>query len=255
MDISLEWGRSHGLKTGFPVFTNDVSLCKDFASLKSCILKYVSLFSLSKLAYHHLPHLGSTDNLCFNVFNVGFSNKLASEYSKKKLYRIDPTIAQVLKNTHPVWLDKLQFESKISKAEESFLDTMRYQNLGHCLVTPVFGPGGRNGFVSIGFGSSRLDYCQADLLIIQMFCQAAHLQYCSLLKASLPRSKTLSKREQEILTWVAKGKSNNEISNILGVKTASVVTYLQRAYDKLGVSSRVTAALRAIASGQIKYDA
>lgn len=48
----------------------------------------------------------------------------------------------------------------------------------------------------------------------------------------------LSRRETEVLGWIAEGKSNPEIAEILGIKVGTVKTHLERIYDKLGLDHR-----------------
>jgi len=52
----------------------------------------------------------------------------------------------------------------------------------------------------------------------------------------------LTPREQEVLQWLAKGKSRKEISAILNVSEATVRTHLEHLYVKLGVTNRMEAA-------------
>ena len=49
----------------------------------------------------------------------------------------------------------------------------------------------------------------------------------------------LSKREMEVVTYVAQGLTNREIAKSLKLSEHTVKNYLFRVYDKLGVSSRV----------------
>jgi DNA-binding CsgD family transcriptional regulator len=48
----------------------------------------------------------------------------------------------------------------------------------------------------------------------------------------------LSRRETEILYWVAQGKSNPEIGTILGISPRTVQKHLERVYPRLGVENR-----------------
>jgi DNA-binding CsgD family transcriptional regulator len=48
----------------------------------------------------------------------------------------------------------------------------------------------------------------------------------------------LSRRETEILSWVAQGKSNPEIGTILGISPRTVQKHLERVYGRLGVENR-----------------
>lgn len=52
----------------------------------------------------------------------------------------------------------------------------------------------------------------------------------------------LAPREEEVMRWVAEGKSNAEIACILGISPLTVKTHLQRIYPKLGVENRTSAA-------------
>jgi len=52
----------------------------------------------------------------------------------------------------------------------------------------------------------------------------------------------LGKREQEVLSLIAKGYINKEIADILGVSLETVRTHLKRIYEKLHVHSRTEAA-------------
>lgn len=61
-----------------------------------------------------------------------------------------------------------------------------------------------------------------------------------------PRGRPLTRREAEVLTWVARGKSNSEIAEILQVRTKTVDKHLERIYPKLGVENRTAAASHAL---------
>jgi DNA-binding CsgD family transcriptional regulator len=54
----------------------------------------------------------------------------------------------------------------------------------------------------------------------------------------------LTPREREILAWVARGKTNPEIAEILWVAPTTVRRHLENIYDKLGVHTRTAAATR-----------
>jgi len=52
----------------------------------------------------------------------------------------------------------------------------------------------------------------------------------------------LTLREAEVLYWVAKGKTNRDIGDILGSSPATVKKHLEHVYEKLGVETRTAAA-------------
>ncbi len=45
--------------------------------------------------------------------------------------------------------------------------------------------------------------------------------------------------------WIAKGKSNKDIGDILGLSSRTVNKHLEQIYVKLGVEKRASAAVRA----------
>ncbi|WP_234192253.1 response regulator [Pseudacidovorax sp. NFM-22] len=59
----------------------------------------------------------------------------------------------------------------------------------------------------------------------------------------------LTPRETEVLSWLAKGKTNRDIAEILGMSPRTVNKHLEHIFEKLGVETRAAAA--ALASGQL----
>ncbi len=56
----------------------------------------------------------------------------------------------------------------------------------------------------------------------------------------------LTLRESEVLYWVAKGKTNRDIGDILGSSPATAKKHLERVFEKLGVETRTAAAAMAM---------
>jgi DNA-binding response OmpR family regulator len=59
----------------------------------------------------------------------------------------------------------------------------------------------------------------------------------------------LTHREAEVLVWIARGKSNRDIGEILGLSPRTVNKHLEQIYVKLGVENRASAAV--LASGVV----
>ena len=51
----------------------------------------------------------------------------------------------------------------------------------------------------------------------------------------------LTAREQEVLSWVARGKTNAEIAQLLWLAPSTVRKHLENVYAKLGVNTRTAA--------------
>ncbi|KAA3513180.1 response regulator [Agrobacterium rosae] len=63
--------------------------------------------------------------------------------------------------------------------------------------------------------------------------------------AMLRQHFSLTIRESEVLLWIAKGKSNRDIGDILGLSARTVNKHLEQIYVKLGVENRASAAVKA----------
>ena len=56
----------------------------------------------------------------------------------------------------------------------------------------------------------------------------------------------LTAREAEVLYWVAHGKTNRDIGDILGTRPKTITKHLERVFEKLGVETRTAAAARVL---------
>jgi DNA-binding NarL/FixJ family response regulator len=63
------------------------------------------------------------------------------------------------------------------------------------------------------------------------------------------RDAALTPRETEVLGWLAKGKTNRDIAEILGLSPRTVNKHLEHVFEKLGVETRAAAAAIAAALG------
>jgi DNA-binding CsgD family transcriptional regulator len=62
------------------------------------------------------------------------------------------------------------------------------------------------------------------------------------LAAQRLREIALTPRETEVLSWLAKGKTNRDIADILGMSPRTVNKHLEHVFEKLGVETRSAAA-------------
>ena len=64
----------------------------------------------------------------------------------------------------------------------------------------------------------------------------------------------LTNRQQEVLYWLAKGKSNKEIAFILNLSVKTVDTHRAQIMDRLGIRDLAGLVLYALRRGIIKLD-
>ena len=56
----------------------------------------------------------------------------------------------------------------------------------------------------------------------------------------------LTQREAEVLLWIARGKSNRDIAEILSLSPRTVNKHLEQIFNKIGVENRASAAALAV---------
>lgn len=56
----------------------------------------------------------------------------------------------------------------------------------------------------------------------------------------------ITKRESDVFLWLAKGKTNREIAQIIDISPRTVNKHLEQLFKKLAVDNRTTAAAMAI---------
>ncbi|MBC9252204.1 DNA-binding response regulator [Pseudomonas alcaligenes] len=119
-----------------------------------------------------------------------------------------------------------------------------------------------------GFAAGGIDYVTKPIHPEEVLARvAAHLRTARILQsaraASQPLDLSLSneptqealssryqltEREVEVLRWVACGKTNRDIGDILGLSPRTVNKHLEHVYVKLGVETRTAAAAVAISA-------
>lgn len=208
-----------------------------------------------RLGYHHLPPPGAPDAGLLRVENDGFAETLLGQYLAARAAGAAPLAASAQNSIHPVYLDDIERRSDLSARERQTLAAYRAAGVENGLAFSVYGPHARNGLFAVELGRQDRRLPSDRLAALRWGGQAMHLRYCELLLPSLGELPALSDREAEILAWVARGKSNASIGEILGISAHTVDAHLRRIYLKLGVVDRLSAALRGLGFGLIRVDA
>ncbi|WP_223073305.1 LuxR family transcriptional regulator [Erythrobacter sp. SCSIO 43205] len=118
-------------------------------------------------------------------------------------------------------------------------------------MIPVFGPFDMNGLIAFGFAEAIPE----DSREMRRDLEAAAASHHNQMVRHFVSNETpieLSGRESDVLTWIARGKSKSEISTILSISVSSVDTYTRRIFEKMGVNSRVAAAIAGVTQGLVK---
>ncbi len=129
----------------------------------------------------------------------------------------------------------------------------REGGLNHGLSTPLWGH--RGLAASLGLASSqRQDAVHANIDMINALAIQFYISFKRLHGLAAPDTMqpALSVKESEILTWVAAGKTDEEIAIILNISRNTVDTHMRHIFAKMDVKNRVTAVVKGIMQGYIR---
>jgi len=230
----------------------NVSGARTFRELKQIWCSYFAYRGVDQLNYSHYPPFGARDFGGIRmILSQGYPRDWHVAYAKAGYINRDPVLQRILNVTRPVWFSDVEALPDLSEEEKTYFDLMRACKIGDHLALPVFGPAGCSGGFGVIFSPDTPKPSPDCVEHIHWLCQRTHIRYCELLVQNLEQVPTMSRRELEVLSSIARGRTNAQIARELSVTTKTVDTYLARVFHKFDVSDRMTAALRAIAMGLI----
>ena len=173
-------------------------------------------------------------------------------YRDKKYLVHDRLITEMRETLTPYSWSDVQKRRKLSKLEQHIIEEGRDFNMRDGLIVPIVTLSGSvSVFSPCGMEPDLSQRARSALEIIGIYSQQA-------LKRALIRSQRdeaahtpLTPREREIMQWVAVGKSDDEIADILSIGAATVTSHVQNAKKKLDAFRRTYAVVQAIRFGEI----
>lgn len=186
----------------------------------------------------------------------GFANYRSdwvTHYMLEGFHRIDPTIHVGRKSIAPVDWSRIEHTAHFHKI---FSEAPSFGMSDRGLTVPVRGPYGDIGLLSVTRDCRDAEWQALRKQVIgNLQIAAVHMHdnvmHSTLSMAAL-RLPSLSIREVEILQWVAEGKSQQDIGDILSISHRTVEVHLRSARTKLGALTTPQAIGRAIGLGLVK---
>lgn len=130
------------------------------------------------------------------------------------------------------------------------------KGIGDGFTVPANVPGESNG--SCSFANPKgVPIREEDLPLAQLvgaFAFEAARRLWRVRAPAAPAMPKLTDRQRECILWVARGKSDWEISRILGVQHETVVQHLKHARERYGVGKRTMLAVQALFDGSISFN-
>ena len=152
-----------------------------------------------------------------------------------------------------VWSD-LPGMIALTAQDRRVLELARSEGIGDGFTVPAHVPGEAHG--SCSFACAPGDpFSQDPLPLLQLVgafaFEAARRMRRSRFSQEPPVQ--LTDRQRECVMWAARGKSDWEIAQVLGVSEATVGEHLRHAYERYGVGKRTLATVHALFDGTIGF--
>ena len=192
-----------------------------------------------------------------NFFLSTYPVEYTTIYMREQFRDVDPVL-EISKTTfRPFEWDIAQVtrEGEGSDAGRKMLGIAADFGISQGITVPIHGPGFRyaalhvtHDFKSGGLASDKNGL--AKELIYIAYCLNATVN--ENIHAEMAETATkLTVREIECLKWIARGKTSWDISILLNVSEATVISHAKNAMTKLGVYNRPHAVVKAIMLGYI----
>jgi LuxR family quorum-sensing system transcriptional regulator CciR len=142
----------------------------------------------------------------------------------------------------------------LTRRDRDILDRARLAGIGDGFTIPAHVPGESHG--SCSFATRRGEPIEpgalprAQLVGAFAFEAARRLWKIRAVDKPVPG---LTDRQRDCLLWAARGKSDWEISRILGISHETVIQHLKQARERYGVGKRTLLAVHALFDGTISF--
>ena len=206
-------------------------------------------FGFDLVSYHHIAEVFRRIPLEKGFRIDSFPKDWVDRYTEARYFEDDPIMLETRKRGEPFrWFD-LERRKDLTPHQRSLFTDLRAAGFLDGYAVPVFARPGDIAYFGLGSTRGKIEVSDARMLELQAFCQQLHVRYSELVaQIEAPQ---LSKRETEVLELIAQGRSNAAIAEMLELSAHTVDTLVRRCFEKLGVSTRVEAALTAVGRGLI----
>lgn len=163
----------------------------------------------------------------------------------------DPVLAAAHRTKNAfAWSDVVDYR-RLEPAARKVMGHAAQHGMRDGFVIPIRGPRRAIGLVSLAGPRRRLS--EANRAVLALVGTYVHQRLVALSHQRIDASVNLTKREVEIARWIAAGKSDWQIGQILAISAKTVNYHVENIKRKFGVASRVQAVLAASSQGGFSH--
>lgn len=218
--------------------------------LKDLLAELCSLLGCSFYALtHHVDFLGTPD-AGLRVHN--YPEDWVHWFDSRRLGIVDPVHRASQRTASGfVWRDVPRIVH-LRPADADVLARARRHGIGDGLTIPAHVPGEAHGSCSFAWSGNEAPEPQA-LAFAQSVSAFAFEAARMLYRGPVAEAPKLTERQRECLVWAARGKTDPQISRILGIRHGTVVEHMRNARRRYEAPTRARLAVRALFDGELHF--
>lgn len=184
------------------------------------------------------------------ILNVSYHPDWIDRYLKNGYADVDPVLLTHVKTFRATFWSN-SFKTARSEKEKEFVEEARGFGLATGITAGAFDSHRRVGSFFSFAGGVTADNARY-LAVLDLISHYLHHALLKTVSAIAGSKAGLSDREMTVLTWIKNGKTNWEISRILGVSERTVRFHVESIFNKLDATSRTQAVALAIEQGLLR---
>ncbi len=214
-------------------------------SVASCLAEFAAHFAISAVMIS-VPSLSGDAEKPDHVIGAK-PESLATRFLAEENIDQDIAVRTAMSDMQAlVWCDDTLWR-KSGQNSHGLKAALDAHELNSGVLIPAFGGSGMAGFVVLAGHDLELE--ETDVSHLKVVATYAFSRACALQRAQLREDYGLSDREFECMKWVAAGKTDWEIGQILTISPKTVNYHVENAKRKMLVPTRVQAVMAALLSG------
>ena len=233
-------------------FINEIQHMDTAGAVCEKLLGITSAFGLTALMAGTVPQPGTpTRRQKEHVLLCDWPVEWLERYVSRNYVDHDPVVSRMKQLQAPFQWRDAAHDVRIDKSSELVMGDAGEFKLRDGLAFPLVTLDGQVVMVSLGGEQIELSGAQFGMISLVSTYAVGRAMQLSTMPGRTIDHVVLTPRERECLTWAAVGKSEWEISQILGISEHTSEKHLLNAKSKLGAVNRVQAVAEAIRRGYI----
>lgn len=198
------------------------------------------------------PHASQVGPRVF-IAEFGHDPQWIDAYRTSEVRQHDPIPDFVMRTGNVMSYADALGQISLNADQNAYVSELKAAGHFDTMAIPVYGPFDFDTYATI---TLRRPFSPEDNLLVYQVVgviEASNRRIAHLLESSAAKQIDLSEREAQVLNWMGRSKSSGDIATILDIGPATVDTYVRRLYAKLDVNDRISAVLKGVRFGLIRF--